>query len=114
MKNYEIIAKFMGLRQLFEGSKLWKVTSKDLLKYYPLYISDSPYFEAPFFESWNWLMPACNKWGNLKLISDSNKQEYVNRCHKLMDCVSRYDIEAISDQLVDNIKWYYLLLINNK
>lgn len=76
-------------------------------------ISDFTPEEMRFSSSWDWIMPACNKWDNLykddPVLRDRNTDtyaEYIELCDKLDNAVTTYNINDAYLQLVSNIEWY--------
>lgn len=102
----ELIAEFMGLHQNKEDNGAFKIGA-----WY-----NSEYRVIPkllYNVSWNWLMPACNKWDDLykddPVLRDRNTDtysEYIELCDKLDNAVTTYEIHNAYLQLVSNIEWY--------
>lgn len=65
-------------------------------------------WDLKYHSSWDWLIPACKKWDELIFPTDNPKLlvEYCRKCDLLDDMVTCYEIEAVFEQLVKNIKWY--------
>lgn len=61
------------------------------------------YEQLKFHLSWDWLMPAIQKWDNLNI----NKIMYVELSNNLDDVITRnYNITDAYKQLIKNITWY--------
>lgn len=106
-----------------EINDLWILNPSELflkIKRFDQWVEEDYYSgEKPFDEfyyknslkyhsSWDWIIPACKKWDELIFPADNAKLlvEYCRKCDLLDDMVTCYEIEAVFEQLVKNIKWY--------
>lgn len=79
--------EFIWYREYFLGKKSWKPSG---LKYHT---------------SWDWLIPACNKWDRLSLVGQF---QYEDLCDELDNAMCLYDIEKVYSVLVKCLEWLKL------
>ena len=116
-KGNELIAEFMGAKviETYYNEKkeidhyLYDFGGNKKEVYYP---DDYTRYHASsmlrYHCSWDWLIPVCKKWNALdkKDISTSIAQDrYVDLCELLDIKVTYYQIEAVFDQIVQNLEW---------
>jgi hypothetical protein len=112
LEGNKLIAKFMRIK-FFRRPKFaqfilgdidelkWKDSNGELISINNL----------KYHSSWDWLIPACQKWDNLmhtnsKLIGSKLIITYLKKCDTLDNIVACYEILPVFEQLVKNIKWY--------
>lgn len=83
----KLIAGFMGKKKRYESTE-------------DIFIKNLKYHT-----SWDWIMPACKKWDELGSFDEATAA-YEQLCDELDEAVSRYDIEAVFQQLIKNITCY--------
>lgn len=104
----QYLNEFMGL----EPKLLGYITSPEKVDNiydfngYPNHkLGTSNSIEGNFSTSWDWLMPACKKWDDLKFIK-GKQREQSELCDLLDHYVSCYEILPAYQQLVKNIRWH--------
>lgn len=109
------------MAKLFSNKGLNNMTSEDYITNnkliarfveYPTpltcyHLSDD--FKLLYNESWDWLIPVCQKWDTLFLdVSplEYDEDKYIELCDDLDNTMTLYDIKGVYKQLVININWY--------
>lgn len=56
---------------------------------------------------WNWLIPVCYKWDELKIFFGTDKsKKYIELSDLLDNRMIGYEIEPVVLQMIECIKWY--------
>lgn len=77
------------------------------------YKPSAPDGKSVDFRSWEKIMPAIKAWSEIKVSPELTPvlvSEYQNRCKILDQVVTTYNIDAVWNQLVSNLDWYYRMM----
>jgi hypothetical protein len=107
-ENNRLIAEFMGnhiiIAHLPKGVKGVVVRKNES----SLPVSSCPISELKYHESWDWLVPAVEKWDKLdseKLFTPSQTDSYVDYCDETDRIAAIYNRPMLYNQLIVNLKW---------
>lgn len=106
MTKEEIADGNMLIAEFMEIPKCDRCTGCGNFKFGPgVYLGP---FEMKYHESWDWIVPVCQKFFSLKdnLYYKENVVKNIRLSLNIRSEIAMLDIDVVYKELVDGIKWY--------